>query len=80
MYWAYALARGIHLSEEMNPCVLLVGLLGDVLWRMVLLKLPGRDVVVAYLPNNDAIEVTTLSFSGPVLARWLGPVRSRYMD
>lgn len=42
--------------------------------RMVLARVPGRDFAVAYLPDNDAIEVDTAAFSAPVAARWLDPV------
>jgi len=49
----------------------------DITRRMVLAKVAGRDFAVAYLPDNDAIEVNLSAFSAPVAARWFDPVRGR---
>lgn len=49
----------------------------EVTRRMVLARLPGRDVAVAYLPDNDEIEVDLSAFSAPVVASWFDPVRGR---
>jgi len=49
----------------------------EVTRRMVLARLPGRDFAVAYLPDNDEIEVNLSAFSAPVVARWFDPVRGR---
>ena len=51
--------------------------LDDVTCRMVLAKVAGRDFAVAYLPNNDGIEVDLSAFSRPVSARWFDPVRNK---
>jgi len=45
--------------------------------RMVLAKVAGRDFAVAYLSDNDAIEVNLSAFSAPVAAHWFDPVRGR---
>lgn len=50
---------------------------GDVTRRMVLAKTATGDLAVAYLPNNDAIEVEMSGFPAPVEARWFDPVRGR---
>ena len=49
----------------------------EVARRMVLARIPGRDFAVAYLPDNDEIEVNLSAFSAPVVARWFDPVRGR---
>lgn len=49
----------------------------DITRRMVLAKVAGRDFAVAYLPDNDAIEVNLSAFSAPVAARWFDPVGGR---
>lgn len=46
--------------------------------RMVLARVAGRDQAVAYLPDNEAIEVDVSVFSAPLAARWFDPVRGRY--
>lgn len=52
----------------------------DIARRMVLARLPNRDLAVAYLPNNDAIEIDLSSFSSPLAVKWFDPVRGRYSD
>jgi hypothetical protein len=47
----------------------------DITRRMVLAKVAGRNFAVAYLPDNDAIEVNVSAFSAPVAAHWFDPVR-----
>ena len=49
----------------------------EVTRRMVLARIPGRDFAVAYLPDNDEIEVNLSAFSAPVVASWFDPVRGR---
>lgn len=49
----------------------------EVTRRMVLAKVAGRDFAIAYLPDNDAIEVNLSVFSTPVAARWFDPVHGR---
>lgn len=49
----------------------------DVTRRMVLAKVATRDVAVAYLPDNDAIEIDLSAFSAPLTARWFDPVHGR---
>lgn len=49
----------------------------DVTRRMVLAKTARGDLAVAYLPDNDAIEVDLSGFAGPISARWFDPVRGR---
>ncbi|MBI5769544.1 MAG: DUF4038 domain-containing protein [Verrucomicrobia bacterium] len=46
--------------------------------RAVLAKIAGRDRAVAYLPDNEAIEVDVSTFSVPLAVRWFDPVRGRY--
>jgi Protein of unknown function (DUF4038)/Domain of unknown function (DUF5060)/Putative collagen-binding domain of a collagenase len=50
----------------------------DVKRRMVLAKTASGDLAVAYLPNNDAIEVDVSGFPRPLQARWFDPVHGRY--
>jgi hypothetical protein len=45
--------------------------------RMVFAKVAGRDFAVAYLPDNDGIEVDLSAFSKPVAARWFDPARGQ---
>ncbi len=49
----------------------------EVARRMVLARIPGRDLAVAYLPDNDEIAVNLSAFSAPAVACWLAPVRGR---
>jgi hypothetical protein len=50
----------------------------DVTRRMVLAKAAAGDLAVAYLPDNDAIEVDMSRFPAPLVARWFDPVRGHY--
>lgn len=47
----------------------------DVTRRTVLATLPDRRRAVAYLPDNDAVEIDLTSFPGPISVRWFDPVR-----
>ena len=51
---------------------------GDVTRRMVLAQTAAGDLSVAYLPDNDAIEVDLSQFRAPLSGRWFDPVRGRY--
>lgn len=46
--------------------------------RMVLARSPQRDSAVAYLPDNEAIEVDLAGFTVPLIVRWFDPVRGRF--
>ncbi len=50
----------------------------DVTRRMVLAKTAAGDLAVAYLPNNEAIEVDFSVFPAPLAGRWFDPVRGGY--
>jgi hypothetical protein len=50
----------------------------DVTRRMVLAKSAARDLAVAYLPNNEAIEIDVSGFPSALAARWFDPVNARY--
>ena len=50
----------------------------DVTRRMVLAMTAVGDLTVAYLPDNEAIEVDMAKFPAPLAARWFNPVRGRY--
>jgi hypothetical protein len=50
----------------------------DVTRRMVLAKTAAGDLAVAYLPDNEAIEVDMSVFPAPLTARWFDPVSGRY--
>jgi hypothetical protein len=50
----------------------------DVTRRMVLAKTAAGDVAVAYLPNNDAIEIDVSAFPAPLRGRWFDPVKGGY--
>jgi len=50
----------------------------DVTRRMVLAKSVAGDLAVAYLPDNEAVEVDMSKFPAPVTARWFDPVRGQY--
>jgi hypothetical protein len=45
--------------------------------RRVLARIPGRDLAVAYLPDEQGIEVDLASFTAPLAARWFDPVLGR---
>ena len=44
---------------------------------MVLAKTAASDLAVAYLPDNEAIEVDMSSFPAPLVTRWFDPVARR---
>ncbi len=46
--------------------------------RMALARSPGCDYAVAYLPDNEAIEVDLSTFSVPLTTRWFDPVRGHF--
>lgn len=50
----------------------------EVTRRMVLAKTTAGDLAVAYLPDNEAIEVDMSGFPAPLTARWFDPVQARY--
>ncbi len=50
----------------------------DVTRRMVLAKSAAGDLAVAYLPDNEAIEVDPSALPSSLTARWFDPVRGRY--
>jgi len=50
----------------------------DVTRRMVLAKSAAGDLAVAYLPDNNAVEVEMSAFSAALTARWFDPVAGRY--
>lgn len=50
----------------------------DVTRRMVLSRTAKGDLAVAYLPNNESIEVDVSTFPTPLGARWFDPIRGRY--
>ena len=50
----------------------------DITRRMVLAKTAAGDLAVAYLPDNEAIEVDLSPFPVPLAARWFDPVRGRH--
>jgi hypothetical protein len=45
---------------------------------MVLAKTAAGDLVVTYLPNNEAIEIDMSALSDGLAARWFNPVNGRY--
>jgi hypothetical protein len=51
---------------------------GDVTRRRVLAKTAGGDLAVAYLPDEEAIEVDLSSFPAPLTGRWFDPVHGQY--
>jgi hypothetical protein len=50
----------------------------DATRRIVLAKSAAGDLAVAYLPNNDAVEVDVSAFPAPLAARWFDPRLGRY--
>jgi len=52
----------------------------DVTRRMVLAKAAAGDLAVAYLPNNEAIEIDVSAFPTPVRGRWFDPARGGYTE
>lgn len=52
----------------------------DVIYRMVLAKSVTGDLAVAYLPDNEAIEVDVSAFPAPLAARWFDPVHGNYSE
>ncbi len=49
----------------------------EVTRRMVLAKTAAGDLAVAYLPDNDAIEIDLSSLQVPLAGRWFDPVSGR---
>jgi hypothetical protein len=49
----------------------------DMTRRRVLARIAGRDLAVAYLPDNEGIEIDVSGFSATLAARWFDPVRNR---
>jgi len=50
----------------------------DVTRRIVLAKSARGDLAVAYLPDNDALEIDMSGFPKPLTVRWFDPVHGRY--
>jgi hypothetical protein len=50
----------------------------DVTRRMVLARTSAGDLAVAYLPDNEAIEMDVSVFSKPLRARWFDPVHGTF--
>jgi hypothetical protein len=50
----------------------------DVTHCMVLAKSAAGDLAVAYLLNNEAVEIDVSAFPAPLKARWFDPVQGRY--
>lgn len=50
----------------------------DVTRRAVLAKTAQGDLAVAYLPDNEAIEVDVSAFPSPLVGRWFDPARGGY--
>lgn len=50
----------------------------DVTRRMVAAKTAEGDFAVAYLPNNEAMELDVSGFPAPLTARWYDPVRGQF--
>ena len=50
----------------------------DVTRRMVLARSAAGDLAVAYLPDNEAIELDMSAFPSALTARWFDPVSGRY--
>ena len=51
----------------------------EVTRRMVLARTGAGNLAVAYLPDNDAIEIDLSVFPAPLGARWFDPVHNRYI-
>ncbi len=51
----------------------------DVTRRMVLAKTAAGDLAVAYLPDNEAIELDGSAIPTPLRSRWFDPVGGRYL-
>jgi hypothetical protein len=50
----------------------------NIIRRMVLAKSAAGDLAVAYLLDNEAIEVDLSVFPASLTARWFDPVQGRY--
>jgi len=50
----------------------------DVTCRMVLARSAAGDLAVAYLPNNEAIDIDVSVFPASLNGRWFDPVHGRY--
>ena len=50
----------------------------DVTRRVVLAKSAAGDLSVAYLPNNEAIEIDVSVFPASISGRWFDPVHGCY--
>ena len=51
----------------------------DVTRRRVLARTAHGDLAVAYLPNDEALEIDMSVFPAPLAARWFNPVGGRYL-
>ena len=50
----------------------------DVVRRIVLARSAIGDLAVAYLPDNEGIEIDMSTFPAPLMVRWFDPVKGRY--
>jgi len=50
----------------------------DVTRRMVLAKTATGDFAVAYLPDNESVEIDVSGFPAPLAFRWYDPLRGRF--
>jgi hypothetical protein len=47
---------------------------------MVLAKTAAGDLAIAYLPNNEAIEIDVSAFPTLLAGRWFDPVQGDYTE
>jgi hypothetical protein len=50
----------------------------DVRRRRVLAKTAAGNLAVAYLPDNEAIEIDVSAFPAPLAGRWFDPAQGGY--
>ncbi|MEX2232907.1 MAG: DUF4038 domain-containing protein [Cyclobacteriaceae bacterium] len=51
----------------------------DTLSVMTLAKSPGNDLLVAYLPKTDTIQINLDDFSFPAKVTWFDPIANKYI-
>ncbi|MBN1675748.1 MAG: DUF4038 domain-containing protein [Kiritimatiellae bacterium] len=52
----------------------------DWLDRMALAKTPDGDLAVAYLPDNEKVDIDMTAFPMPMLGRWYNPASGDYTE
>ncbi len=52
----------------------------DVVRRMVLARTAAGDLALAYLPDNEALEVDMSGFPAPLTARWFDPIHGQMQE